>query len=455
MALSVFHNRIQRFVASRPILHRLISGLSWSLVGSISVYAAKLLLSIVAARLLGQIAYGEFGIITSTILLFATFAGFGLGMTATKYLAEHRDNTLLLGRIVGLIYAISFAFGLILSLLIYFSSEFVSINALNAQHLSGELRIGAYFALFFVVYNAQVGILAGFEDFRTLAIVNIVEGMSLLVGTSVGAYLYGVTGAIWGFGIATCVACAICTFYTLKYCFKNNIAIRYSFGKLESSIFWQFGIPSLIVLVLPQIFTWFTRIILVYQPNGYAELGLLNVGFAWSAVISFFPRQISRPALPMLTDLFYKRNMSAYRRLLNLNIALSLIVTLLLVIPIALLARPIMTMYGNEYIDGWGILVIMVMAFGLGAITVTFRDLIASQGNMWMQVSHTAVWGTVLVSLSYGLRLWGAMGVAIAFLVAYVSLVLVQFIFLRFVLLSSKTENMEERRKNEISVKAI
>lgn len=439
MHISAIRARLMSPLRTQRVTQRLLNGISWSVIGSIAVFAAKLLTSIVVARLLGKASYGAFGVITSTILLFATFAGFGLGMTGTKFLAEHKACPQVSGRIVGLIFTISVILGLALSLSIYIFADLISNHALNDPKLTQELRIGSSFAIFIVLFNAQVGILTGFEEFRQLAVVSTIEGVSLFICTFIGAYYFGIPGAISGFGIASFLAFIFCTNAVLRYCRKNKILPRLTFGALESSVFWRFGFPALVVLILPQIFTWTTRIILAYQPNGYAELGLLNVGFAWSAVISFLPRQISKPALPILTNLYSDGNLTEYRRILNWNVLFSLGATILLVLPIVLFSKVIMGFYGSEFIDSWLVLVLMSIAFGIGSITISFRDLIASQGTMWVQAGHSVIWGIVLISLSYQFRTWGASGVAIAFVAAYILLVLVQFTFLRFTLLPLRT----------------
>ena len=54
---------------------RLIKGFSWSVAGSAISQGLTLLASIVVARYLGKIQYGELGIIQSTLTTFAMFGG--------------------------------------------------------------------------------------------------------------------------------------------------------------------------------------------------------------------------------------------------------------------------------------------------------------------------------------------------------------------------------------------
>ena len=77
-------------IEASDIGYRLARGGFWLLCGTVVSKALWLLASILVARMLGKETFGEFGIIRSTVEMFGVFAGFGLGLTATKYIAEFR-----------------------------------------------------------------------------------------------------------------------------------------------------------------------------------------------------------------------------------------------------------------------------------------------------------------------------------------------------------------------------
>ena len=62
-----------------------------------------LIASMVVARILGKNEFGELGMIQSTVGMLGVFAGFGLGLTATKHVAELKhSNPERTGRILSL-----------------------------------------------------------------------------------------------------------------------------------------------------------------------------------------------------------------------------------------------------------------------------------------------------------------------------------------------------------------
>ncbi len=65
-------------------------GAFWSLCGAVASRALALLASIFVVRILGKESFGELGIIRSTVEMFGVLAGFALGTTATKHVAQYR-----------------------------------------------------------------------------------------------------------------------------------------------------------------------------------------------------------------------------------------------------------------------------------------------------------------------------------------------------------------------------
>jgi len=71
---------------------RIIRGSFWSFVGSSISYGTAFGASLLCAQMLGKSGFGELSMVRNTISTIGIFAGLGLGLTATKYIAEHREK---------------------------------------------------------------------------------------------------------------------------------------------------------------------------------------------------------------------------------------------------------------------------------------------------------------------------------------------------------------------------
>src|ERR1700730_5052198 len=83
---------IRERVKSGSLGHRLAKSTFWNLGGSVAGRLVSIPTGVLLARLLGRHDYGELGMIYSSIELFSVLGGFGLGLTATKYVAEYKQR---------------------------------------------------------------------------------------------------------------------------------------------------------------------------------------------------------------------------------------------------------------------------------------------------------------------------------------------------------------------------
>ena len=151
-------------VESSDIGVRLVSGSFWSFSGAVVSRLLSLAAFVVIARVLGKEQYGQFGVVQSTISMFAVFAGFGLGQTATKYIAELRTtDPQRAGRIMGLAGLVALLTGVAFAAFLFIFAPWLAKTTLAAPELAPALRIGAFLLLFEAMNGAQVGALAGFE----------------------------------------------------------------------------------------------------------------------------------------------------------------------------------------------------------------------------------------------------------------------------------------------------
>jgi O-antigen/teichoic acid export membrane protein len=112
------------FAPAGSVELRFARGVFWSVGGAIASQVLGMIASFVTARLLGKVGVGEVGIVRSTLGAFGVFAGFGLGLTSTKYVAEFRlTNPGRAGRILGLSRIAALSSGAIITVVLFLVAE--------------------------------------------------------------------------------------------------------------------------------------------------------------------------------------------------------------------------------------------------------------------------------------------------------------------------------------------
>src|SRR5271167_1555484 len=117
----------RELVPAGSLRARFTLGIIWSLAGAVISRGFLLAASVVCARFLGREGFGALGMIQSTAGMFGIFAGLGLGLTATKYVSEFRQqDPAKTGRILALSSSAAFVFAGMTTVLLIFLAPFLA-----------------------------------------------------------------------------------------------------------------------------------------------------------------------------------------------------------------------------------------------------------------------------------------------------------------------------------------
>jgi len=405
-----------------PLIERLLHGAFWSMTGTLVSRACGLAAAIVAARIIGKMVYGELGIIQSTVGMFGTLAGFGMGTTASKFVAELRlSNPAKAGRIIALSSLLSWAISLALAGLLLVLAPWLCVHTLAAPGLVNSLRISAPLLVLSGINGAQLGVLGGFEAFKSIARVTLLTGLLNFPFIVAGALLFGLPGILWGMILAQAAGCVLNRFALNAQARRFNIPIHYASCLSEFPILWQFSIPAVAAEILMSAVNWATATMLVRQANGYAEMGAFSAANQWFNAAMWIPFMFNGVVLPVLAERLGANDQPAVVRLLKMTVKINATIVLPLMVFGCLLSPLIMASYGPGFRASWPTLVMVLITASLLGFELPVGQLIAASGRMWLGFFSNLGWGLVfLVSTPLLLRLgWGGFGLASGRMLAY------------------------------------
>jgi O-antigen/teichoic acid export membrane protein len=369
---------------------------------------------------LGRETFGQFGMIQSTVVAFGVFAGMGLGLTATKYVAELRlANPERTGRIIALSTAVALGTAATASMALFTLAPWLAASTLNDVQLATELRIAAG-ALFLNALNGtQTGVLAGFEAFRPIAIVNLIRGGLTFPLSVAGVLLWNLRGAVVALIAAAALGWILNHIAIHIECGRNRIPVRWEGFWSDRAILWKFSLPAFLGGAMTSPAIWTASSILVNQPRGYAEMGIFSAANQWRAAVAFLPALLSQPLLSMLSNTGAE-DLRTFRRLLRANLLLTFGLSTVIATPIALCSPLIMKAYGRAFLIGTPVLILLVAATVVNSTASVIGQAIASLDRMWWGFGLNSVWALVLLgSATQLVPRYGAVGLAAAFLAAY------------------------------------
>lgn len=409
---------------------RFFRGFIWNAAGVIASRALWLVATFFLARILTIEKFGELGIIQSTISMFGVFAGLGLGLTATKYLAELKfKDPSKAGRIISLTQSFVLIASLVFGLALFFLADWLSEYTLASPGLGYYLKISTLLLLFNSLNGVQIGILTGLENFKLIARANFINGILNIVLVLAGAYWLGLEGAIWGLVISIAI-----TFLVVNYALKIEFA-KYSIkhdlrGCLkESKIFWKFSVPALLSGVLVMPVNWICNALLVNQQSGYKEMGIYNAANQWFTVMVFLPNIVGSTILPILSEKIFENDLKRSKKLLFYSIIANFFLLLPIITIGALLSNQIMQLYGNEFAGNGRVLNLVLFTALMFSLQIPIGNYVAASGKMWIGFFMNLLWGIIFITFFLFNADSGSKGLALARLLAYAFLLIITLVY--------------------------
>jgi O-antigen/teichoic acid export membrane protein len=422
-------NDFMLLIGGDSLKARIVGGSFWSIVGTGVSQFLGLVVTISCARLLGQEIYGELGIILTTVELFTTVATVGLGVTATKHIAEYRKSEPeKAGSIIGMSYLISISAGIVIALALYIASSFLASVVLNSPNLALPLSIASIIMLFVSINGYQISVLMGFECFGKLAQLNIIRGVVSLPVVLIGSIAGGLIGTIVAYSIMSIINYSLHNNAVKKACEANNIIIVTRFDRKYLPVLINYSIPVFVAGLSFTPASWYSNALLA-SSSGYSQYGIFAAAFQWQIVILFFSTAVSNIGLPILSSVLPEKNYEKYYNLLKVNFFLTTGSSLVIALPLAFASYFIMSLYGEEFKAGASVLTIICFASVLSAANITVGHAIwslnAAKAGMFLALFR----GISLVVAAYYLVPMGAMGLALAYLVMGILQTIIQYPF--------------------------
>lgn len=424
-----YADRVQR----SPLAWRLLHGTFWSLAGTVCSKALGFGTAVVLARVLGTQDFGAFGIIQGTVAMFQVFAGFGLGLTATKYVAELRSkDPERAGRIIALSSTVGALTGLVVCLCMYAGSGWLAAHTLAAPRLAPLLRLAAFTLLLTAVNGAQMGSLTGFEGFKKIAQINVITGLIYVPVVVVGVVFGGLHGAVYALLVNAGFCCLVGHFALRREVRRYRIRVRLHHSFKELPVLWKFSVPAVLSGLLVTPATWIASALLVQRPGGYAQMGIFNAASQFRNLLMFVPMMLMQASLPVLSSKTDESGSSDFRQTLNISQSIMVGISFPLAAFLMFVAGPVLQMYGKDFRSGQTVLIGVVLTALVQCIGAAAGPAIEAKGRMWTAMGINWSWAALYVAFVYpSVGRFGADALAYGSAAAYILMTIGGFVYIR------------------------
>lgn len=348
----------------------------WSLFGNAMGRGLSLIAGIAIARFLGSDAYGQYGMIKGTLLSIAIFSSFGLGYTATKYIAEnHIKNPQRTADIHKVTQIITILFSSLIAIAVAVFSNPIAAW-LDDVELGSILRWASIGVILNAVITTQIGELGGFRAYKTIARNNIIYGIFTFMVSIPFAYFWGLKGAVIALVMSLSLNIVVNEISLHKF-------VSFRAGRLQKSEvadILKFSLPIALQESLYSITSWAGMAIII-KLSDYSQLGLYSAASQWMAVMLFIPGALRNVALSHLSE--NADNLENSNRITHRLLLVNFVSTFIPFIFIAILSKWISELYGASFADLPLVLNICIFSAVVNSLSNVLTQEFIAQNQNW------------------------------------------------------------------------
>jgi O-antigen/teichoic acid export membrane protein len=400
---------------------RYAKGLVWAggaaIISQLGMYAC----AVVGARILGREVYGQFAAVQSVVLACAQVATTGLGITATKYVAEYRQSdTAKVGRILGLCFRVTAVFGGGVGLITFAAADIIAGLAFRTPELAPAIKAAAFYIPFFAMNAYQVGTLVGLEAFRSLFVASVLQSTAAIGVTLMLTAALGLVGASAALSAGAAISWVVHQVFLTRQC--STYGIRKLSGDCwgERAILTEFALPAVLASSVGAAVVWSSSVLLTRQSRGFVDMALYNAANLLRNVVLYLPGLGAKVVAPMLCNLKGLSKTEQYVRVWWGNTLASALAAVIAAVLLSAASPVLLQMFGREFRGGELVCFLLFASGVLEVLSVAYYQVILSHGKMWWQSGVVTIWAAVWLALAFLLvPPLGAVGLAICSLGAW------------------------------------
>jgi O-antigen/teichoic acid export membrane protein len=376
-----------RLRSGEGLLGRFARGAQWNTLAVGFTVGASFLGSIIFARILGQKAFGAYGIVNTTLMTAVALSSQFGGGAVNRYVSQYRWNDKpRTGRIIGLNLIAAAALSLTLAVTLAVFSRPIAEHVMHAPHLASALLVASAIVPLMTINGVNLGALAGFEAFPTTAAIAGIGCVAYLAAGATGAWMFGIPGALLGsltgYGMQTIVSYWMLT----RVAKENGVRVTYHDVKIESASLLRFNLPAMLGAITPMTALALGQVLLVRRANGFNDMALYSASYTLRSGVVLLPYVLYAVTVSMINSYQAVGDTERQRRLFWLNVYTTVAMAVGVASVAALAAPFVLSAFGNAFVKGESILIILLVGAIFEATLAAVYQVIQARELLWQSL---------------------------------------------------------------------
>ncbi len=389
---------------------------------------------IIIARTFGPAIYGTFSLALIIFSFSVAISSFGFYQGILRFIPFYRgtkkiNNIRYIFRFSILILTLS---SILFSFILFFSSEFISINFFHDPNLIIFLKILSIAMPFYIIGSVFLCLIMGFEKIKVNSFISesfqaLVKLISLILLIFFGLKIHSIAlSHLIGILSIFFVAYLYCR-YKLPEIFKKYILDRETKKQIRRG-FFLYSIPLIFSNIIYDLFGYMDSSVIGFF-KGSSSVGIYNAAFPIASLITILPSLFLPLFFPMIVREFSEKKINIIRELSKQVQKWILIINIPFFALMFLFSGAFINLlFGSQYIAGEQALRILSVGFLFYSMTKISENLILVIGKskiFLMNIIILSVFNIILNILL--IPKYGINGAAFSTTISYVALNIILF----------------------------
>lgn len=406
--------------ARRGAARTLAPAVLWQLTGAIANQGSTLVANIVLANILGASVFGQYALVSSTVVAASQLAQLGLGVTATKYVAQWRlREPQRAGDVIALCCLVGTALAIAATAALALGAGVIARSVMHAPGLAGILAFAAGFVPFAIVNGCLIGALAGLSRFESVGRVLLAAGIAYVTLCVSLGRIFGLNGAIVGVIVSSVFQTVMLVVAVLRSLHAAGMHVRWKRALRESSVLFRFAIPGALggLTSIPAL--WFGTALIARHAHGTVEVALYAAAYNLAMLVLFVPNVLNSVVASFLNSRMGAADHGGVQSLYRFNMLVALGLVMLGALFTALLSSPLLSVYGAQFRAARPALLVLLVATIPEICTIAMSQRLQLHSRMWSALFTINIPRdlSIVIAAVLLVQAYGAVGMAFAYLI--------------------------------------
>lgn len=387
-------NKIKRFF----INNSLGRGFLATFLGSGASKVILVLATFVCSNLLGKAEFGELSFVRNTLNMVLCICALNFSSLCTKFTTEGKIYEESLQKLI-LLFLFSLCVCLVFGLLLFLVPDEVLLKIFGSTLIVHYFRVASLLLPLFIVQPLVEGVMRGLKRFELIGVYQTVSSIIYLVLMYLGIRYGGLKGALIGVLLYYVIYSVVYIIRLLSLRqFWNNLHLFKNVSSQFNAI-WKMILPVFLMSFIEAPVMWIAQLLLSHYGD-MASIGSMTAMMQIRNLAILIPGYFMGTYIAFAGDLNTQHRFVEYFQQFRKIGYIFAIVGVSLFVLFSIFSRPILHLYGPDFIADWPAMIISNISIPVLMLISLYRTDLILQEHQQSLLFISIIWNTIwLVSL--------------------------------------------------------